>query len=279
MINQNSSYSLWISHSGIRDFLECPRAYFLRHVYRDPKTSKRINIINPPLALGNTVHEVLDEISVLPADKRFENSLLDRYEKAWTSVAGNFGGFKNEMEEEEYKTRGQKMLKRVMENPGPLLYKAVKLISIDEFPPRYLFSAEENITLCGKVDWLEYEPEDDSVHIIDFKTGTKEEDADSLQLSIYALLVKNCQKRNVHKISYWYLDRQDAPQEMPFPDFADAQKQIMNVGMQIKYARQNKLFSCPRNGCFTCRDLELIVQGKAEFIKTSGYQDIYRITA
>ncbi len=165
-----SAYPLWVSHSSMRDFLHCPRAYFLRHVYKDPNTGKKITTVSPALALGNTVHDVLDEISVLGAQVRFSESLFSRYEKAWEKVTGELGGFADAEEEKVYKNRGKAMLEQVINNPGPLANKAVKLHSADAMPPRYLFSPNENIILCGKVDWLEYFPEDDSVHIIDFKT-------------------------------------------------------------------------------------------------------------
>ncbi len=98
-------------------------------------------------------------------------------------------------------------------------------------PPRFLLSPEENILLCGKVDWLEYYPEDNSVHIIDFKTGLHEEDSDSLQLPIYALLVKNLQNRKIAKMSYWYLERSNEPEEMPLPEFDEAQQRVFDVAL------------------------------------------------
>src|SRR3989338_4517432 len=87
-----------------------------------------------------------------------------------------------------YKKRGEEMLSYLGQNPGPLKNLAVK-IKMDL--PYYYLSEQDNIILCGKIDWLEYLPESDSVHIIDFKTGRGEEDKDSLQLPIYHLLVTN----------------------------------------------------------------------------------------
>ena len=55
----------WVSHSSINDFLKCPRAYFLKNVYKDPKTGRKIKLISPPLALGQAVHEVVESLSVL----------------------------------------------------------------------------------------------------------------------------------------------------------------------------------------------------------------------
>ena len=87
----------------MRDFINCPRAYFLRQIYKDPVSRKKINLINPALALGNTVHDVLDESSVLPVEQRVERDLFERYEKAWRRVTGALGGFADV--EEEFKQR------------------------------------------------------------------------------------------------------------------------------------------------------------------------------
>ena len=75
---KSNTYPLWVSHTSMRDFLSCPRAYFLRNIYKDPKTGKKINIINPALALGNTVHDVLEELSELKAEERFNLDLLEK---------------------------------------------------------------------------------------------------------------------------------------------------------------------------------------------------------
>ncbi len=278
-MNQPKVYPLWVSHSKIALFLKCPRAYYLQYEYKDPKTGNKINIINPALALGNAVHEVFEVLlkEKVPADKRFEKSLLTIFNSSWVKFAGKAGGFKNSAEEMEYKNRGALMIQRVTDNPGPLLRKTVTLPEPEDgLPPRFFISKEENILLCGKVDWIEYLPDDDSVHIIDFKTGKHDEDPNSLQLPIYSLLVKNLQKRNIKKISYWYLETDNTLSEMLMPDLDTAEKAVVQVAKQIKKARLEGAFKCLRSGgCFACRPLERIIEGKAEFIRTSGYQDIY----
>jgi ATP-dependent helicase/DNAse subunit B len=259
----------------MKDFLDCPRAYYLRHIYKDPQTGRKINIINPAMALGLTVHDVLEPLAKVPAEQRMQQSLVDLFEKAWEHVSGEMGGFRDASEEAMYKKRGLQMIERVINHPGPILNKAVRLHSPDELPPRYMLSIADNIMLCGKIDWLEYFPEDDSVHIIDFKTGTREEKEDSLQLPIYTLLVKNCQKRKIKKISYWYLERDNEPLEKSLPDIDKALERIMQIGLQIKQYRLRGHFICVRGGCYSCRPLEHIVNGKAKWIKTSGYMDVY----
>ncbi len=143
--------------------------------------------------------------------------------------------------------------------------------------PWFWLSEEEEIILSGKVDWLEYIPKDDSVHIIDFKTSKREESDNSLQLPIYHLLVHNTQKRKVSGVSYWYLDHDKAPIPMELPDLDDAYKRVMDIAKRIKLARQLNHFKCKEGeGCRFCIPMEQIAKGKGELIGVSNYnQDIY----
>lgn len=266
--------AVWISHTSINDYLHCPRAYYLKNIYKDSKTGHKIQIMTPALALGQSVHEVLDELSTIPTDNRFHDSLVLRFDSLWSAYAGKLGGFTDINIEHQFKERGKAMLRRVMENPGPLKNKAVK---IQQDLPSYWISEEENIILCGKVDWLEYFPETDTVHIIDFKTGKKKEETESLQLPIYHLLVRNCQKRNVTKASYWYLETDNHLTEKQLPDLVEAEKQVTDVGRRIKLARKLEKFDCPhgKDGCVYCRSLEKILHGEGEMVGSNAQRDIY----
>jgi hypothetical protein len=267
----------WVSHSSMSDFLKCPKAYYLKNVYRDPRTNHKIQLVNPALSLGQTVHQVLESLSVLPVQKRFKRSLLDRFSEVWKNVSGKRGGFTNPDQEAQYKERGVEMLRTVNNNPGPLLQTAVK---IKADLPHYWLSEQDEIILCGKVDWLEYLPEDDSVHIIDFKTGKREEDANSLQLPIYSLLVHNTQGRKVSKLSYWYIANSSEPVEKPLPDLGLAFDQILQIAKQVKLARKLGRFKCNHgeSGCYSCKQLEKVITGAAEYIGESEYhQDMYFI--
>jgi CRISPR/Cas system-associated exonuclease Cas4 (RecB family) len=265
----------WVSHTSISDFLRCPRAYYLKNIYRDSKTRHKIKIMSPALALGQAAHEVLESLSVLPKHSRFSESLIAKFEKSWAKVSGKNGGFSSFDLEHKYKTRGQEMMRRVMNNSAPLSGLAVK-IQMDL--PQFWLSEEDGIILCGKIDWLEYLPDTDSVHIIDFKTGRVEEDPDSLQLPIYHLLVHNCQKRKVSKASYWYLDSSDTLTPKELPDLETAHKNILTAARQVKLARQLERFKCPEGdmGCFVCRPMEAILNKKAEYVGMDEYKaDVY----
>ena len=272
----NDKYSaVWVSNSSMADFTQCPRLYYLRNVYKDPITRHKVNIISPALALGQSVHEVLEALSVIAVEERFERSLLEAYEGAWKKVSGKMGGFTHEQEELVTKERGAKMLKRVMAHPGPLANKALK---INKELPNYYLSQEENIILCGKLDWLEYLPEEDAVHIIDFKTGKNDESVSSLQLPIYLLLVHNLQKRKVAKASYWYLDRENEPVAVKLPDLERAHEMVLETARKVKEARLKGEYVCPKGGCFGCTPFEKILKGEATFVGVGGYsQDLYMI--
>ena len=113
-------------------------------------------------------------------------------------------------------------------------------------PPNFFLSEEENIILNGKVDWLEYIPEDDSVRVIDFKTGRNKENEDSLQLPIYLLLLNNLQKRKISGAAYWYLDLDDKPMPVELPDINSARETVLVIAKKVKEAREKKEFNCPK---------------------------------
>jgi hypothetical protein len=238
-----------------------------------------MNIVSPALSLGGAVHEVVEGLLNYPAAERGQQPLFSQFDEVWKKVSGRRGGFSDQEEEAEYKQRGRKMIERVMAHPGPLLNKAVRLPAHqNEMPPNFFLSPEEGIILCGKIDWLEYLPESDSLHIIDFKTGQNEEKGDSLQLPIYLLLLQNLQKRKVARASYWYLETDNKPKPVFLPTSDEAYERVFEVAVKVKNARKKGEFKCPRSGCFACRPFEKILAGEAEYIGVGGYgQDMYFI--
>ena len=269
--------AVWVSHTSISDFLKCPRAYFLKNVYRDPQTKHKIKLMSPALALGQSVHEVLESLSQLARGSRFSEPLPTKFERAWEKIKGEKGGFTNDDTEYQYKKRGLEMLARVFNHPGPINNLSVK-IQMDL--PYYWLSEEDNIILCGKVDWLEYLPDTDSVHIIDFKTGKVQEEESSLQLPIYSLLVDKCQKRKTTKVSYWYLAESDSLTEKQLPELAESEKKILEIARQMKVARQINRFKCKNgeDGCFACKPFEAILKKEAKLVGQDEYgADVYII--
>ena len=79
---KNKYEAVWVSHSSINDFLKCPRAYYLRDMYKS-KDNKKISLVNPSLSLGSAVHETLEGLAKYKAEDRFKKSLLEAFEENW----------------------------------------------------------------------------------------------------------------------------------------------------------------------------------------------------
>ena len=277
---QDKYNAVWVSHSSIADFLRCPRAYYLKNIYKT-KNNRKISIASPALSLGIAVHETLEGLSKYKVEERFANPLEKTFQEEWKKVSGKLGGFKTEIEEAEAKERGLNMILRVQKNPGPLLNKTIKLPPAhNNMPPNFFISEKENIILNGKIDWLEYIEADDTLRVIDFKTGKNEEKQDSLQLPIYVLLLNALQKRKVSGAAYWYIDKDDNPVDVKLPDIKESHQKVLQIARKIKFARELNDFKCPRGpqGCFACRDFEKIIKGEAEFIGFGNYgQEVYMV--
>ena len=275
---QDKYSAVWVSHSSMGDFLNCPRAYYLHNVYKDPRTRRKVNIVNPALSLGQAVHEPLEGLSRFPVEERLTQPVLDHFEEAWQKVSGKKGGFTSKEQEDEAKERGRAMVERVINNPGPLANRTIKLKD-GGMPPNFYLSEEENIILCGRIDWIEYREEDDSIRVLDFKTGKNEEKEGSLQLPIYQLLLDALQKRSVTGAYYWYVDKEDAPRPVDLPDKEKGKEDVLSVARRVKEARETGEFPCPRGGnCFACAPYEMILSGEAEYVGAGEFnQDLYMI--
>ena len=254
--------AVWVSHSSMGDFLKCPRLYYLRNIYKDPKTGRKMNIVTPHMSLGIAVHEVLEGLAEYPADKRLNRDLLAQFEEVWKNIEGVKGGFTSDEQEQEFKSRGIAMIQTVIKDPRFLGNKIVKLPR-NEMNPNFYLSEDDNIILNGLIDWIEYLPETDSLHIVDFKTGKKEEQDSSLQLPIYLLICNALQKRKVTKASYWYLEG-DKIVEKKLPDLDTARRDVYEVALRVKEAREKGDFKCPKgeDGCIHCRPFERILKSK-----------------
>ena len=262
----NNKYNaIWLSHSSISDYLKCPRLYYLRNVWKN-KQGQKINTVSPSLSLGSAVHQTIEPLALLKTEDRLKQDLLEIFEKNWGKFHGEMGGFLDIETENIYKEDGLRMIKNILENPGPIAKKTVKFYNGDFIPNIYM-SEKENIILCGLVDWVEYEEATDTLRVIDFKTGKNDEKEDSMQLPIYKILVEAMQKRKVSKGAYWYLARDKFPKNVEIldEDLEEIKNKILDIGIQIKKRKEEKnwdeSFACKfKGGCFACKSFELIKQ-------------------
>lgn len=262
--------AVWVSHSSMGDFLKCPRSYYLHNVYKDPATGRKMSVVTPHMSLGVAVHNVLEELADYPANERLQRDLRARFEEEWLKVSGIKGGFTSPEQEEEFKMRGKEMINNVIKDPRFLVNKRVKLPK-EKMNPNFFLSEDDNIILNGQVDWIEYLP-DNTLHIVDFKTGKNEEKDGSLQLPIYLLLCNRLRPQwKVSKASYWYLET-DKMVEKELPDVETSYRDVLDVARRVKEARDAGVYHCPKGdfdpetgegGCSACRPYEKILLFKA----------------
>jgi len=234
-----------------------------------------MSIVTPYMSLGIAVHNVLEGLVVYKAEDRMKQDLHDLYEKEWEKVSGTIGGFTDFEQEKDFKERGTMMIQRAIDNPELFTDKTIKM---KEELPHFFISEEEGIILCGKIDWIRYVEKTDTVELYDFKTGMNKEDDGSLQLPIYTLLMKYCQKREVSAAYYWYLQSDDTFIQKELPDLDESYKKVLELGKKVKATRENNAYDCPKGGCHDCEQYEKILRGEAEYVGVGGYnQDLYII--
>lgn len=253
--------ALWISYTALKDFTRCPRSYYLKNRYRDPKTGNRLQIASAPMTLGSLVH---DAIKWYLQTGRVANKddVVKKFKNHWLKYRGKRGGFTSRENEAEFGKRGLKMLDNFLEN-AKLLEANIPLYDF------LRFKLDEKIVLNGKLDFVGKMP-DQSLHILDFKTGAKEED-DATQLYAYAILAESHLQKPVSRISYWYLDRESNPKEAVFDGLEDKLEWLKNKALEIKKAVEENNWVCIKEGsaagglCNDCKNYLAIIAGKGEF--------------
>lgn len=249
--------ALWISYTGLKDFLRCPRAFYLKNRYRNPATNNKLQITSAPMTLGSLVHDAIKWY--LQTNRTASKEQVEKqFRQLWLKYRGKRGGFHSREEEGDFGRRGLLMLDNFMKNAG----------SLEPNMPAYNFlryQLDEKIVLNGKLDFIGELP-DGSLHILDFKTGAKEEE-DATQLHAYAIMAESNFQKPVSKISFWYLDRDDLPKEAVLDPLEDKVVWLKNKALEIQKAVLDDDWVCARgeNLCFDCRSYEAIIAGKGEF--------------
>ncbi|MCL5784527.1 MAG: PD-(D/E)XK nuclease family protein [Patescibacteria group bacterium] len=261
--------ALFLSHTSLNDFLICPRTFFLKNVYRSPKTGYKIQITSPFLALGATIHDTIKWYLEIG-----ENSSLlkteDQFRNHWWKYHGKRGGFVSREEEAAFGTRGLKMLENFTQNQACLGSR----IPLPVFPK---YPLSEGVILHGNMDYIG-KLSDGSLQVIDFKTGSKDED-NPMQLYIYAILAENYFRKEVSRASFWYLDRDDNPKEVVLDSLEAKIDWLTQRGQEIKKAIEENNWQCIQGEslCRDCRDYGAILEGKGElvFIDHAYKKEIY----
>lgn len=248
---------IFVSFTSLKDFLNCPRSYYLKNIYHDPKTGFRLQIASPYLTLGSTIHDAikwfLDMQGQVSSDQ-----LISKYRNLWLKYRGKKGGFSSIEQEADFGTRGLSMLENFYKN-WKVLEKTAPGITF----PKY--NLLDNVVLIGNFDYVG-EKEDGTLHIVDFKTGAKDED-DPTQLYIYAILAEVNLQRSVSAAGFWYLDRGDSPKDIVLDSLEPKLEWLKQKATELKKAISEGMWVCVRGEqlCRDCKDYQAILDGKGEF--------------
>ncbi|MDO8573605.1 MAG: PD-(D/E)XK nuclease family protein [Candidatus Daviesbacteria bacterium] len=264
--------ALWVSYTALKDFLKCPRSYYLKNIYKDPKTGFRLQIASPYLTLGSTVHDSVKWYLDMQGQVT-SGQLIQKYRNFWLKYRGKKGGFSSLEEEATFGKRGLKMLDNFLDN-AKVLEKTAPPVTF----PKY--NLVEDVILIGNFDFVGEMP-GGTLHIVDFKTGANDEE-DTLQLYIYAILAEANLSKPVSKASFWYLDREDAPREIVLDALEPKLDWLREKALELKKAIKGGNWVCIKGDqlCRDCKDYQAIIDGKGQF-QFSDYRykkDIYYLS-
>lgn len=252
---------IFVSYTSLNDFLKCPRAYFLKNIYKDPKSGFRLQVASPYLSLGSTVHDAVKWFLEMKGQVTKEQ-LEEKYRNLWLKYRGKRGGFESREQEGDFGKRGLKMLDNFFQNAK----KLEKITHHVDFPKLHLF---EDVILMGNFDFVG-ERQDGSLHVLDFKTGAQDE-KDPLQLYVYAILAEANLEKPVSSASFWYLDRDDEPKDIVLDLLEPKLEWLKEKANELKEVIGKGEWVCvkgspPAGGlCRDCKDYQAILDGKGEF--------------
>lgn len=263
---------IFISYTSLKDFLNCPRSYYLKNIYKDSKSGFRLQVASPYLSLGSTVHDAIKWYLDMKGQVTKEQ-LEDKFRNLWLKFRGKKGGFESREQEAEFGKRGLKMLDNFFTNAQRL----EKVTHQVDFPKLNLF---EDVILMGNFDFVG-EKEDGTLHVCDFKTGANDE-KDPIQLYIYAILAEANLEKPVSSASFWYLDRDDAPRDIVLDPLEPKLEWLKEKGKLLKQTINEGVWACIKGDemCNECNIYTALMDGKGQF-QFSDYRykkDVYYLT-
>ena len=263
---QNINYDKIYSPSKLGLFEKCPKSYQFN--YLDPIYSKMKSDLNKMpenifsfFTLGRAVHNAITLFFHAQEEERSWENLKNTLKVTWTSEAqrnkkmplGKWGGFKSIEQEREAYNQALLMLK----NFFSMQIKDSKIVYLPTSDIRHsikdyqdlITPINEDFDISGKFDLIT-ENEDESLHIIDFKTG-KNEDSDSFQLKFYKVLAEEKFKKPASKASFFFLRSGSRKEfELDAQDTDDLKSEIIK---KIDLINQTKEFKPkPSNFCKFC---------------------------
>ena len=229
---------LRLSPTKIATFEECPRRY--KFLYLDG-LGKFYRKARPYFTLGENVHRALKELYLLPKKLRSGKKLEELLHQVW---ATNRRGFSDPSEEELYKERALEQLRWFAQNFDLRANPIMLEVEIRE--------EISGIMLEGRIDRVDRQGRE-SLHLIDYKTGSKPLSPDPYPLYLYSIALEQRKKLpRVGRVSYLYLQDQEMVSWEFGPEaFSSALRWLLDVAYRISQEREY----APREGRF-CQNCE-----------------------
>jgi len=218
-MDKKVDYSKIYSVSKLGMFFECPKSYHFH--YLDPVYSRmKSELKSRPEniwkfhTLGKAVHNAITIFYHSPPEQRTEERLKEYLKGTWQSeVMWNkkpplekWGGFETIEEERDSYREAILMLKNffgIAELEPEIEYLPTRDLrrSMDDYL-NLITPLNQDFDISGKFDLIT-RVNDDSLHIVDFKTGKRKDD--DFQLRFYKVLAEENFKKPVKKASYYFL--------------------------------------------------------------------------
>lgn len=229
------------SYTQLETFLRCPLRYKYEHILKLPTPS------SPASSFGDSIHKTLQSFyqEFLKDKSTGLNRLLEIYKKSWVPV-----GYAGASQESHYKKIGERLLKKFFKKYH---HKNLDVIALEQ---SFKIKIAATIFVVGKIDRVDKHA-DDSIEIIDYKTGKKPKEKEllkNLQLPIYTLAATSPGTFNRRldqvSLSLYYLQ---GPEKVAFiktkEEIEKTKKQIIEIVAQI---RKSDFISPPGHHCILC---------------------------
>jgi len=224
-------------------FQQCPRQYKFQYIDHLGDIYKKAR---PYFTMGDHVHAALkDFLSTVPVGERNLLKLEDLLREKWRR---NRKGFNDKEDEKKWGEKALKQIRWFMQNQD---------ISVIPFMIETTHRVEltNNILLKGKIDRVDKES-DDSLHVVDYKTGKMPAEINKLQLHIYALILSKKQDLTVKKASYLYLEvGKFQTIELTAEDMAQANSYVIEMADRIRLEKNYS--ATPNVYCWNCDFIEI----------------------
>jgi putative RecB family exonuclease len=186
-----------LSPTAIDIYRTCPQQFFLAYIAHE----RREQPTGPNLVLANAVHHALERFYGLPPADRSPEALGQWLRAVWPEHRARHP-FHSQAEEREWGLKALAMLERYASRHDLLVEPLAREVWVRRRLP-------DGLELFGKVDRVD-DDGDGGLHLIDYKTGRREIDADDLPgdsaAMLYTVAAQATYGRPVRRVSFLYLE-------------------------------------------------------------------------